>query len=168
MLKKYLSSLTKEELIEEICSLSRRFKQVHEYYQARLEPNKTEDVLAAYKERVGREFFTRSGNPGPMRLGTARKSVQEFAKVQANVTHLIDLELFYVEEGVRFTNAFGDIDEPFYASMESMFERVLKRIKEHGMEKMFVDRAKKIANDTREIGWGFGDQIGYLYTEYFQ
>jgi len=78
-----------------------------------------------------------------MRLGTARKSVQEFAKVQANVTHLIDLELFYVEEGVRFTNAFGDIDEPFYASMESMFERVLKRIKAHGMEKMFVDRAKK-------------------------
>jgi len=168
MLKKYLSSLTKEELIEEICSLSRRFKQVHEYYQARLEPNKTEDVLAAYKERVRREFFTRSGNPGPMRLGTARKSVQEFAKVQANVTHLIDLELFYVEEGVRFTNAFGDIDEPFYASMESMFERVLKRIKAHGMEKMFVDRVKKIANDTREIGWGFGDQIGHLYTEYFQ
>jgi hypothetical protein len=52
--------------------------------------------------------------------------------------------------------------------MESMFERVLKRIKAHGMEKMFVDRAKKIANDTREIGWGFGDQIGSLYTEYFQ
>ncbi len=167
MLKKYLSNLTKEELIEEIRLLGRRFKQVNEYYQVRMEPYKTENILAAYKERIKREFFTRNGNPGPMRLDVARKAVQEFAKIQASVTHLIDLELFYVEQGAKFTNAFGDIDEPFYMSIESMYESALKLIKKHALNDMFDDRAKKMVRDTREIGWGFGDNIEYLYEEYY-
>ncbi len=167
MLKQYLANMTKEELIEEIRQLSRRFKQVDEYYQGRFEPHKTEDVLAAYKRRVKHVFFTRANYPGPLRLGVARKAVQDFAKVQANVTHQIDLELFYVEQGVKFTNSFGDIDERFYMSMESMFERALKNIKKH-LENMFMDRGQKIIRDTSGIGWGFADNIEDLYGQYFQ
>jgi hypothetical protein len=168
VLKQYLANMTREELIEEIQQLNSRFRRVKEYYQARLEPHKTEDALVAYKERVKREFFTRTGNPGPLRLGMGRKAVQEFAKVQANITHQIDLELFYVEQGVKFTNSFGDIDEPFYMSIESMFERALKNIKKHNLENMFVDRAEKIVRDTSGIGWGFADSIEYLYSQYFK
>lgn len=167
MLQKYLSNLTKEELVEEIRQLAKRFKQVNEYYKARLEPHKTEDTLAAYKKRIRREFFTRSGDPGPLRLSAARKMVLEFAKVQANIMHQIDLELFYVEQGVKFTNAFGDIDERFYMSIEAMFERALKNVKKYRLGGAFVDRALKIKKDTREIGWGFGDNIECLYDEYF-
>lgn len=168
MLKQYLVNMTKEELIEEIQQLNRRFRQVKEYYQARLEPHKTEDVLVSYKERVKREFFTRTGKPGPLRLGMGRKAVLEFAKVQANITHQIDLELFYVEQGVKFTHSFGDIDEPFYMSIESMFERALKNIKKHHLESMFVNRAEKVIRDTHGIGWGFADNIEYLYSKYFK
>ena len=39
----------------------------------------------------------------------------------------------YVENGVKFTNAFGDIDEPFYYSMESMFEKALEYIVENNL-----------------------------------
>lgn len=168
MLKQYLANMTKEELIEEIRQLSRRFKQVDEYYQARFEPHKTEDVLATYKRRVKHEFFTRANYPGPLRLGVARKAVLDFAKVQANVTHQIDLELFYVEQGVKFTNSFGDINERFYMSVESMFERALKNIMKHHLENMFMDRAQKIVRDTSGIGWGFADNIEDLYSQYFQ
>lgn len=132
-----------------------------------MEPHKTENTLNTYKKRIGREFFTSSGNPGPLRLGVARKAVLEFAKVQANITHQIDLELFYVEQGVKFTNAFGDIDERFYMSVESMFERALKNIKKYHFEETFIDRALRVKKDTHEIGWGFGDNIEYLYDEYF-
>lgn len=168
MLHHYLKNLTKEELIDEIKQLSKRFKQVDEYYKVRLEPHKTEDASVAYRQRVEREFFTRSGNPGPLRLGVARKAVLDFAKVQANITHQIDLELFYVEQGVKFTNTFGDIDEGFYMSVESMFERALKNIRKHHLEELFIERAGRIKKNTREIGWGFGDNIEYLYEEYFR
>lgn len=167
MLKQYLANMTKEELIEEIRQLSRRFKQVNEYYQARLEPHKTIDVLAAYKSRVKHEFFTQANYPGPLRLGVARKAVLDFAKVQANLTHQIDLDLFYVEQGVKFTNSFGDIDERFYMSVEGMFEQALKNIKKHHLEYMFMDRAQKIVRDTSGMGWGFADNIEALYSQYF-
>lgn len=170
MLRQYLANMSKEELVEEIRQLGRRFKQVDEYYRERLEPHKTDETdetLATYKERVKREFFTRTNNPGPLRLGTARKAILEFAKVQANVTHQIDLELYYVEQGVKFTNSFGDVDERFYMSVESMFERALKNIKKHGLKTMFSERAYKIRDDTSDIGWGFGDSIDELYEEYF-
>jgi len=166
-LKKYLGNLAKEELVEEIRQLAKRFKQVDEYYKARLEPHKAEDTLNVYKKRIKREFFTHSGDPGPLRLSVARKTVLEFAKVQANITYQIDLELLYVEQGLKFTNAFGDIDERFYMSIEGMFERALRNIKKHHLEALFIERANKIKKDTREIGWGFGDNIGYLYDEYF-
>lgn len=167
MLKKCLENLTKEELVEEIRQLAKRFKQVDQYYKARMESHKTGAILEAYKKRVGHEFFTRGGGPGPLNLRAARKVVLDFAKIQANTTHQIDLELFYVEQGVKFTNAFGDIDEGFYMSVESMFERALKNVQKHHMEAAFIWRAAKIRKDTRELGWGFGDNIEYLYDEYF-
>ncbi len=96
----------------------------------------------------------------------ARKSVREFSKVHANVTHLIDLELFYVEQGVKFTNTFGDIDEPFYESMESMYEHALKLIAKHKLGNTHYRRPQGIVKSSRDTGYGFGDQIRCLFEEH--
>jgi hypothetical protein len=40
--------------------------------------------------------------------------------------------LFYAECGVSFTLEFGDIDEPFYNSVESVFSDGLKTLKRCG------------------------------------
>jgi len=58
MLKKYLSSLTKEELIEEICSLSRRFKQVHEYYQGSLRAETKQRMYLLHTRSVSDGSFS--------------------------------------------------------------------------------------------------------------
>ena len=50
--------------------------------------------------------------------------------------------LYYVEMGVQFTNAYGDIDEAFYNSMESMYERAVKYIAQHGMCGHFEERCR--------------------------
>jgi hypothetical protein len=63
--------------------------------------------------------------------------------------------LFYVEQGVAFTNAYGDIDAPFYSSMESMYERALKLIKKESLQDQLLDRCQNIVNETHGIGWGF-------------
>ena len=75
--------------------------------------------------------------------------------------------MFYVENGVEFTCDYGDIDERFYNSMESMFESTLKFIQKNNLGKDFNTRCKKIVDDTDGIGWGFHDQLGYLYNLYF-
>lgn len=45
--------------------------------------------------------------------------------------------LFYVEQGVEFTNEYGDINEQFYISMEDMYERALKLMEKKGYIRIF-------------------------------
>ena len=52
---------------------------------------------------------------------------------------------------VKFTDAYGDIDEPFYISMESMYEKALKEIIKYGLKDTFQKRCQKIVLDTSEI-----------------
>lgn len=100
-------------------------------------------------------------------ISFARKAVTDFKKVSRSRVELADLMLHYVEMGVRFTNEYGDIDEPFYNSMESMYDNVLKLIVEEKMRDQFQYRCNKIVIDTSGIGWGFHDALGNMYHDTF-
>lgn len=95
------------------------------------------------------------------------KAVSEFKKFTKSQNDIADIMMFYVENGVDFTCDYGDIDERFYNSMEFMFESTLKFIQKHNLGKDFHARCKKIIDDTEGVGWGFHDQLGYLYNFYF-
>ena len=102
-----------------------------------------------------------------MRLSVARKAITDYKKVATSLEGVIELMLFYVETGVAFTNAYGDIDEPFYNSMESMYARTLELIAKHNLQDRFAARCRKIVDDTAPIGWGFHDALSELYHEHF-
>jgi hypothetical protein len=101
-----------------------------------------------------------------MRLSVARKAVNDFKKISPSIYSIADIMITYVEAGVSCTNEFGDIDEPFYNSMESMYETVLKYIIKENLFAEFDGRLKDIVFNTRHIGWGFHDQLEYLYENY--
>jgi len=67
----------------------------------------------------------------------------------------------YVENGVRFTCEYGDIDERFYNSMESALEELADLLRGPGREvyPRFPDRLAKVEEKTNGIGWGFHDFI---------
>ena len=75
--------------------------------------------------------------------------------------------LFYVEMGVAFTNQYGDINEPFYASMEVVYDDALKFILLHGLREQYNKRCRKIVSDTNSIGWGFHDGLSDMYHDVF-
>jgi len=164
-LKKRLSSKTKAELIEDIALLYKNFPNIKEYYQSSLLENDSA-ILEKYKEIVRGEFLMRGNRFPKMRLSVARKAVTDFKKISRSTQNIADIMLTYVEAGVSCTTEFGDIDEPFYNSMESMYEAALKYVvKEHLFEE-FNDRLYDIVQDTYSVGWGFHDQLSYLYETY--
>ena len=73
--------------------------------------------------------------------------------------------LFYVEQGVKFTLAYGDIDEAFYLSMEGMYEQALSTMKKLDLENTFEERSRKIVTDTSRIGWGFHHTLHEIYED---
>ncbi len=165
-LKLYLEQRTQAELITDIVDLFRRVDDVKDYYQLRLETDPSEEVLAPYKAAIQQEFFPTRG-VGEARLSIAQKPIREYKKISPSPEGLIELMVFYVEMGVRFTNAYGDIDEPFYSSMERMYERAVKSIMEQHLQDRFEGRCRQIVHNTAHIGWGFHDTLSDIYTQYF-
>jgi hypothetical protein len=164
-LRKYLQTLSKEELINHIIELDKKYKPVQEYHQVYLSSDLT-DFIEKQKEIIENEFFPTRGLP-KMRLSVARKAISDAKKMEFPPDAVADLMLFYVETGVRFTNDFGDIDEPFYDSMEKMYRDALIFIHIEGLETAFKERAYNIIVNSADTGWGFHDTLGDFFYEYY-
>jgi hypothetical protein len=54
------------------------------------------------------------------RLRDARHLIRDYRKATKDTVGTLDLMLHYVETGTEFTNTYGDINEPFYNSLESV------------------------------------------------
>ena len=163
-LKGYLSQFSKEQLIAQIIELNKKYKEVKSYYEFSLNPDagaKKEKV----KEMILECFYPKRGYK--LRLKDARKVIADFKKLSPDDESLADVMIYYVECGVRFTNDFGDIGEPFYNSIAGMFHDAGKLVQANGLATLFKERAKKIMNDTSGIGWGFHDELADIYYNYF-
>lgn len=164
-LKQYLAGRSDDELRDDIVALFGKFDAVKDYYQVQLSDD-DEAVRAKYRAIIEREFTPARGFPR-MRLAVARKAITDYARVSNSVTGRIELMLAYVEAGVRCTNTYGDLTEQFYRSMESMYQSAVKLIVEQQLQPTYERRCWQIVQDTRNVGWGFHDELGNIYAEAF-
>ena len=69
--------------------------------------------------------------------------------------------MVYVENGVQFTRQYGDIDERFYSSVESVLSELeqLFHTDARPLYPEFKDRLTRIEQLSSGIGWGFHDYI---------
>jgi hypothetical protein len=68
--------------------------------------------------------------------------------------------LTYLESGLTVTEEYGDIDEPYYNSLESVLESLVKLLKDARNAELYFtheDRLRKLRSRTSELGWGIGD-----------
>jgi hypothetical protein len=166
-LKQYLDTRSRDQLVSDIVDLFSKIDPVKDYYQSKLNFGYSEEVSEKYKSLIKNEFFPSRGF-GRAKLSVARKAVNDYKKVSASKYGLADIMLYYTETGIQFTNTYGDIDEAFYNSMESMYRSAVKYIVQHGMQVQFQERCWKIVCNTAEIGWGFHDELSYIYEEHFR
>ncbi len=164
--RKYLEAKSHADLVSDIVLFCTQFDGVKEYYSTQLGHGYSEDLLEKYKAIVRKEFFPARGF-GQARLSIARKAINDYKKVSRNLPGLVDLMLFYVEMGVRYTNEYGDIHEGFYTSMESVYDGALKMITANGLQAQYQTRCYKAVTDTHGMGWGFHDTLSHMYHTAF-
>jgi len=122
-------------------------------------------ALEKYRRRIVDEFFTRRGLMGKLRLSEARKAIRDYRKATGNLAGKIELMLTYVENGTEFTQQFGDIDEAFYGSLESVCNAVcndmVALLLKEGTElhPRFRERIQHLDDHADRIGWGYGDNL---------
>jgi hypothetical protein len=127
----------------------------------------TDDLLAPrVKRAIEQAFYLERGFPD-FRVGPARKALREYLKTAAP-RDAIEMELYYVGKGIQGTLAYGDIDERFYSSVESVFESALKRILAQPEPGQYQRRLEDMVKATSGIGWGFHDGLSYLLNRYIK
>ncbi len=168
-IKKYLQQFSKEQLIAQIIELNAKYKDVKTYYEFSINPN-SDKAKEEAKKIISKCISTNINTNGSakLKLREARKAVTGFKKLSPTENDMADVMLFYVECGVNYTNAFGDIDEPFYNSIAGMFHDACMYIKTNGIQNQLKQRCKKIVDDARNTGWGFYDELSDYYSDFIE
>ncbi|MCX7050056.1 MAG: hypothetical protein NTX50_31805 [Candidatus Sumerlaeota bacterium] len=133
-----------------------------DFIQARCMPGDSGgDVLENYRSKIVEQFFPMHGF-AKLKLGEARKAIRDFRKATRNVAGTAELLMTYVENGTQFTKMYGDIDEPFYSSVESALSELTALLRGAARElyPQFRDRLASVERMAYGIGWGFSDNVG--------
>ena len=165
-LKKFLQDLDRDEYIYLITEIAQACPQAREFLTMKFADNENiNEVLEKYKQKIADEFFPTRGY-GRLNLREAKKAISDFKKICSEKSMIIDIMLFYVENCVKFTDSYGDIDAPFYNSAYSVYNQVIKEINSNDRElyDIFANRLKLAAENACH-GWGFYDDMTALYYE---
>jgi hypothetical protein len=163
---KRLLLLDQSELIAQIKDLHAISDENRRFLEARFaqEQNHDEAALAMYKQEIIDCFFEERGIsddlPG---LRDAHRLIRDYRKATKDSSGTLDLMLHYVEIGTEFTKTYGDINEPFYNSLESVLIKFCDgTLKSPDPEQAYVQFNKRLVALKREtygIGWGYGDNV---------
>ena len=123
-----------------------------------------ESLAGSCRKEIERAFWPARGFPS-FKPGAARKAVLQFAKV-ALPMQALEMELYFVEQGIRGTTEYGDIDEGFYNSLGTMWLAALRRALTLELPEIVERRLASIFESSKDFGWGFSDEMKFLWLEY--
>jgi len=100
----------------------------------------------------------------------ADKAIEDYAKATYNIEGTVDLMIYYVECGNRFTLDYGDINESFYDTLIEMYKKAIDSVLKMPKKKqgLFRKRLEKVMESSDGIGWGYHDDLCNFYYEAFQ
>ena len=166
-LKRLLNEKDYSELVKLLVDLYKDNKNVQNYIDSKLLGDGYEkELLENYKKKIESCFFPQRGfAKNPTKEG--KLLINEFKKISKNDEYVVDLQLYYIECGVNFTNSFGDMPMPFYKALASALDDVVSRIymSSNNIYDLFRKRIISIENNSESIAWGFGMYVGETISQ---
>jgi len=158
-IKNQLKDFNRQQLLALIKDLHDYSAQNRDFLAARFAPAESA-ALESYRLRISKCFPTR-GFSDP-KLREARAAIRQYQKATSDLSGTLDLMIAFVEGGTRYTNEYGDLWEGFYDSLASVLGEIAKHLTSPEgvpLYPRFEDRLNQLRRDTRNIGWGYGDDV---------
>ena len=118
-------------------------------------------LLDEYRQKIILEFFPlRESDESSLRMGWMKSLIRDYRKGTNDLAGTAELMVTFQEQGMRFTMAYGDIDERFYDSLLSGMNDLIKMLTKEAPEvfPVFRDRLIEIVRTVfGRIGWGYSD-----------
>lgn len=150
-LKKYLDTLTKAQMQDQILDLYTRFKEVKVYYDFAFNP-KEDKLLEEAKVRISKEYNLNIRKP-KARRSVAQKFIKHFKKLEVQPEVIADLMLFNIEIAQVYSGKRRMKQESFYVSMLNSFREGVAYVIDHNLQKQFLSRLEKIVDESYDQKW---------------
>ncbi len=151
-LRKYLRSLEKEQLEEQLLDLYERFKDVKVYYNFVFDPQE-DKLIEEFKFRVQKEYFPPSRRKPKARRSVAQRSIRHFITLGMEPLLVADAMLFNLETAQQFSAQRTIRQESFYISMLRSYREARDYIRDHNLEMQFRGRLRHVAERAWEQEW---------------
>ena len=150
--KKYIKSLKKEELEEQILDLYNRFDEVKTFYDFVFNPNE-EKLVREAKFKISKEYFPTTKRKPKTRRSVAQKLIKHFIKLEMEPHSLADIMLYNIEVAQTYSRDKENVTAAFQKSMFKSFEQAVDYVIEKGVYEEFLDRIYKIGDEAEEQEW---------------
>jgi len=150
--KKYIRSLEKEDLEEQILDLYNRFDDVKVFYNFIFNPNEDKLVKEA-KFKISKEYFPPNNRKPKKRRSVAHKLIKHFLKLEMEPHSLADVMFYNVEIAQTFSTDKENLTESFEKSMLKSFEQAAEYVISNGISSEFGTRINKIAEEADTQNW---------------
>ncbi len=166
-IKRIINSFEKKQLVELTGDLYRLSTINKDFLHARFSLG--EDPLEPYKRIIQNGIHPYLEGNETLDIQSATEAISHFSKAIDDAKGEAELMVFFVECGNNFTLSYGDIDEDFYDSLLSMYEKALETVFELPIkeQKTFRDRLHEVMVSASDIGWGYHDGLCDLYYKAF-
>lgn len=161
-IRRHLNEQSKTSLLALVKDLYDASPSTRDFLHARVQDEAGDGTaVERYRRTIVEQFFPTRGF-GKLQLAAARKAIRDYRKATGNLAGTIDLMLTYVENGTQFTREFGDINEAYYNSLESVLHEMtqLLRKDDPSLYLEFRERIQRLGDHADHIRWGYGDYLG--------
>ncbi|MCM8570179.1 DUF6155 family protein [Gramella jeungdoensis] len=150
--KKYVKSLQKEDLEEQIMDLYERFDDVRVYYNFVFNPNE-EKLVKEAKFKISKEYFPVSNRKPKKRRSVAQKLIKHFLKLEMEPHYLAEVMFYNIEIAQAYSKDKENITEAFQKSMFKSYEQAVNFVIDKGISNEFLSRIHKIGEETEAQNW---------------
>lgn len=151
-LKKYLASLPKEELEEQMMALYEKFADVKAYYNFIFNP-KEDKLEQEAKLKISNEYFPVKGKKAKLRRSTAQKYIKNFLTLGVDPHIVADVMLFNVETAQKYSARRTIRYDSFYKSMLNSYKQAVDYVVTNGIGGEFKQRILAIHDEAQRQRW---------------
>lgn len=151
-LKKYLHTLEKDQLEEQLLDLYERFKEVKVYYNFVFNPRE-DKLLEECKFKISKEYFPMGNRKPKARRSVAHRYIRHFMRLGMEPSLIAEVMLYNLETAQAYSAKKYVRQEAFYMSMLKSFLEARDYIGNHGLNESCYPRLQRIAENAWDQDW---------------
>ncbi|MFL9844486.1 DUF6155 family protein [Flavobacterium rhizosphaerae] len=151
-LKKYVASLPKEALEEQLISLYEKFGDVKAYYDFVFNP-KEDKLEQEAKLKIANEYFPVKSKRAKLRRSVAQKYIKHFLSLGVDPFIIADIMLYNIEIAQQYSAERAIRYSSFYKSMYNSYKQAAEYVTANGMAAEYKSRIAAIFKETLRQRW---------------